>query len=360
MAVNLLVKLTNEDLLCKYVSKNSAPRNIYSSRLIANNYKKAYVNGLFCGSGQFIDAKPNSYGVLIVDEAHRLNEKSGLYSNLGENQIKELITAARYSVFFIDEAQRVTLKDAGSIKAIQYWAELAGAEVTMLDLTSQFRCNGSREYLDWIDDLLGIQASDQSEVNSLDYEFKVFDNPNELADAIKAKNEISNKSRLLAGYCWNWVTTNKNNPRHNDIVIQEWGFERSWNLSSTATWAIDSDSIEQVGCIHTSQGLEFDYAGVIIGDDLRFENGDVITDSEKRARTDQSLVGLKKLAQTDPVEAKRVGAEIIRNTYRVLLTRGQKGCYIYCTDNALAAHIKQRLNIFDNGKALTPHTPVNR
>jgi hypothetical protein len=344
VAVNLLVSLTREELVCKYVSKNSAPRNVYASRLIGSNYRKAYINGLFCGSGGFYDLKANFFDALIVDEAHRLNEKSGIYGNLGENQTMELINAARFTVFFIDEAQRVTLRDAGSIQEIGKWAERAGAEVTILDLTSQFRCNGSREYIAWLDDVLGIPPSDPEALlsQSFNYEIRVFDDPNEMAAAIEERNKRNNRSRLLAGYCWNWITKGKNNPEHMDIVIPEWGFARSWNLASTATWAIDAESAEQVGCVHTSQGLEFDYVGVIIGDDLRYEAGKVITDPSRRARTDQSLSGLKKLAQSDPAMAKGMGDEIIRNTYRVLLTRGQLGCYVFCTDKALGEYLKHR------------------
>ena len=118
----------------------------------------------------------------------------------------------------------------------------------------------------------------------------------------------------------------------------------SWNLGNSETWAIDEDSVNEIGCIHTSQGLEFDYVGVIIGDDLKYRNGKIITDYTKRASTDQSLKGINKLAKENPEEAKRVADEIIKNTYRTLLSRGQKGCYIYCTDSELRDYLKERLS----------------
>ncbi|HBZ50983.1 MAG TPA: ATP-binding protein, partial [Erysipelotrichaceae bacterium] len=121
-------------------------------------------------------------------------------------------------------------------------------------------------------------------------------------------------------------------------------FGMSWNLGSTSTWAIDKDSVNEVGCIHTCQGLEFDYVGVIIGDDMRYENGHIITDFTKRAKTDKSLFGIKKLYKEQPEEALKRADHIIKNTYRTLLTRGQKGCFIYCTDSALANYFKARLN----------------
>lgn len=130
-----------------------------------------------------------------------------------------------------------------------------------------------------------------------------------------------------------------------DIVIPETGFKASWNLNNSSTWAIDPGSVKQVGCIHTCQGLEFDYVGVIIGDDLRYENGKVITDFTKRAHSDKSLNGLLGKARQRGDSAEKRQAlkqidQIIRNTYRTLLTRGMKGCYVYCTNKALAQHLK--------------------
>lgn len=342
VAVNLLVRLTQDGMLCKYVSKNSAPRNVYATRLVGKAYTKAYINGLFCSSGSFLDAQKNSFHALIVDEAHRLNEKSGLYGNQGENQTKELIHAARFTLFFLDDAQRVTLRDAGSMAEIEKWAGLAGAELTVLDLTSQFRCNGSQEYITWLDRFLGIpmEEVEATEDAAIRYDFRVFDDPCEMAAEIEALNKWNNRSRLVAGYCWDWKTAGKNNPDYADIVLPEWGFARSWNLGSTPTWAIDDASVAQVGCVHTCQGLEFDYVGVIIGDDLRFEEGRVVADPSRRARTDQSVKGLKALAKAAPEEARVRGEEIVRNTYRVLMTRGQLGCFVFCTDKALGEHLK--------------------
>src|SRR5699024_7816617 len=128
------------------------------------------------------------------------------------------------------------------------------------------------------------------------------------------------------------------------IVIPEFNFEMSWNLDNTATWAIDEHSVKESGVIHTCQGLEFDYVGVIIGDDLRYVNGEVITDHTKRARTDRSLWGIKKMFRENPEKATQIADEVIRNTYRTLMTRGQKGCFVYCTDRELAEYFKERLS----------------
>ena len=343
VAVNLLVRLTGEDMLVQYVSKNSAPRNVYSSLLRSRRRTKAYIDGLFTGPWKFHELPGESFDALVVDEAHRLSEKSGLYRNLGENQMAELIAASRFSVFFIDESQRVHIDDAGSEAEIRLFARRAGAHVTVMELQSQFRCNGSDAYLGWLDSTLGIREARVPAAADFDYDFRVFDDPNELFDVIAEKNAEANKARVVAGYCWDWPTHTKNDPNARHVVIEEHGFAKAWNLGSTGTWAIDPGSIEQIGCVHTSQGLEFDYVGVIVGDDLRFENGRVITDRTKRAKTDQSVKGLKKMSATDPERAKSIADELIRNTYRVLMTRGMKGCYVYCTDAALAARLRETL-----------------
>jgi DUF2075 family protein len=160
-----------------------------------------------------------------------------------------------------------------------------------------------------------------------------------LRDRIFRLNRPSNRARILAGYCWEWPTKEKNNPDYHDIKIGDFGM--SWNLQKSTTFAIDEDSVHQAGCIHTAQGLEFDYVGVIIGNDLRYENGRVITDYTARAKSDKSLHGIKKMAKEDPLKARKLADEIIRNTYRTLLTRGMKGCYVYCTDEGLREYLKE-------------------
>lgn len=342
LAINLLVELTNRSLVCQYVTKNAAPRKVYAQKL-KQDFRKGHIDNLFTSSGSYVNASSNEFDALIVDEAHRLNEKSGMFQNLGENQIKEIISASKLSIFFIDERQRVTLKDVGSIQMIQKFASLYEAKVTKAKLESQFRCNGSDGYLAWIDDVLQIRET--ANVNYFDnnYDFRVYSDPNELRDEIEKLNKVNNKSRIVAGYCWDWIKEGKNNPNVHDIVITEHNFSMSWNLGNSETWAIDEHSVSEIGCIHTCQGLEFDYVGVIIGDDLIYKDGHVQTDYTKRAKTDQSLKGLKKMLKEKPDEALKIADEIIRNTYRTLLTRGQKGCFVYCTNKELENYFRKRL-----------------
>lgn len=340
IAINLLAELTKRDQLVQYVSKNSAPRQVYLKKL-KGQIKKSSVDNMFKGSGTYTEAGNNVAHTLLCDEAHRLNEKSGMFHNMGENQIKEIIHAAFCSVFFIDESQKVTMDDIGSIDEIEKWAREEGSELHYLELESQFRCNGSDGYLAWLDDVLEIRHTANYDLEGIDYDIRICDSPSEMRDIIIERNHLANRARVLAGYCWNWEKKEQNNTDYHDIKIGD--FEMSWNLGNGEPFAVSETSINEAGCIHTSQGLEFDYVGVIIGDDIRFEDGHVVTDFTRRARTDQSLKGIKKLYSESPEEAKRRADEIIKNTYRTLLTRGMKGCYIYCTDKGMSDYLKKRL-----------------
>ena len=209
------------------------------------------------------------------------------------------------------------------------------------ELTSQFRCNGSDGYLAWLDDVLGIRKTANYDIEGIDYEFIVFDSPEEMRKKVIERNEKSNKARILAGYCWEWPSgKGRADTSSHDIKIGD--FEISWNLDGDEEFAISPTSINEAGCIHTTQGLEFEYVGVIIGDDLRYEDGHLVTDHTKRARTDQSIKGLKKMEKEDPERAHRLADEIIKNTYRTLMTRGMKGCYVYATDDGLREYLGMR------------------
>jgi DUF2075 family protein len=330
IAINLLAELTKRELLVQYVSKNAAPREVFKKKLIGSR-KKIHIDQMFKGSGAYTEIEANKFGALIVDEAHRLNEKSGLYGNLGENQIKELIVSSRFNIFFIDEAQRVTLQDIGTVESIKQWANELESDVTELDLASQFRCNGSDGYLAWVDNSLQIRETANPTLEDIDYEVKVFDNPNQLRSEILEKNRLTNKARLVAGYCWDW--SSKKNKDQFDIVIPQYDFKAQWNLTEDGSlWMIAENSVNQIGCIHTCQGLELDYVGVIIGEDFVIRDGVAFTDASKRSSNDRSIRGFKTMFKKDPVKATQLTADIIKNTYRTLMTRGQKGCYIYCVD----------------------------
>ena len=341
IAINLLGALIARKRNVRYVSKNAAPRAVYEAKL-TGTFTKTRISNLFCGSGAFVNDEADTYDTLIVDEAHRLNEKSGLYRNLGDNQVKELIRAARCTVFFVDDDQRVTLLDIGHTEELRRHARELGAEVTELELSSQFRCNGSDGYLAWLDHTLDIRDTANQTLDTAEYDFRVFDNPTDLHTLIELKNRANNRSRVVAGYCWKWPS--KKNPAAWDIEMPATGYRRRWNLDKDGSlWIVAPESVEQVGCIHTCQGLELDYVGVIIGPDLAYRDGRIVTDATKRASSDQSIKGLKTMLKEEPERARALADAIVKNTYRTLMTRGMKGCYVYCTDAPLAEYLRSRL-----------------
>jgi len=338
LAINLLVELTKRDYVAQYVTRNSAPREVYKAKL-TGTFSKSRIDNMFSGSGSFHSLVDNTFDCLIVDEAHRLNAKSGLFSHLGENQIKEIIASSKFSIFFVDEDQKVTIKDIGDKDEIRFWANRQGADIAVLQLESQFRCNGSDGYLAWLDNTLQVRDTANETLNDIDYDFRVIDNPQLLHDLIIKKNKEKNKARLLAGYCWKWIS--KKDSSLKDIVIGD--YEATWNLNEDGQgWIIKPNSVSEVGCIHTSQGLEVDYVGVIIGPDFIVRDGKVITDVSKRASTDKSIQGWKSMVKDDPQGAQDKFDVIIKNTYRTLMTRGQKGCYIYCVDPETQAYFSAK------------------
>lgn len=336
VAIQLLCNLIAKGYSANYVTKNAAPRNVYFEKLRQEKYKLSYIKSLFKSSDSFWNAPTNLLDCIIVDEAHRLKKKSAIFH--GENQVKELINAGRVTVFFIDEDQKITTKDIGSKDEIRKWAAFYGIPVYEgedLNLVSQFRCNGSDGYLNFLDNLLGIRSTANLSFD-YDYEIRLFRSPVKMREALREKNDLNNKARMIAGYCYEWVT--ESNPQGDDYdIILEDGFRAKWNFSNSL-FAIAPDSFDQVGCIHTTQGLEFDYCGIIIGQDLRYEDGKVITDPSKEAMSDKSS-GIRSCKD------KVLADKLIRNTYKTLMSRGQKGCFLYCEDKALLEYISRMLGI---------------
>ena len=337
LAINLLMEYINQSLNVSYVTKNSAPRQAFLNLLTRGNaMRQTEIQQLFRSPFGLSNCDENGYDCLIVDEAHRLVKK--MYGDWsGENQVKECINASLLSIFLLDEDQAVTTKDIGSIKEIQYWCKELGSRLIITDetkLVSQFRCNGSDAYIQFIDDLLQrLPETVHVDLSELNFDFKVFDDPNEMREALRDKNQINNKSRMVAGYCYDWNVKHRRGDW--DIMLGD-NFKAKWNLENDKVWAINPSSFEEVGCIHTAQGLEFDYVGVFIGKDLIYNPTTRRIESNKEAISkDDKSSGIRSAKQEK-------AHQLILNTYKTLLTRGQKGCYIYCEDSELRKYIKSR------------------
>ncbi|HVA27705.1 MAG TPA: DUF2075 domain-containing protein [Candidatus Baltobacteraceae bacterium] len=295
----------------------------------------------------FVDADEGEVDVLICDESHRIRETSNnRYTPSAKRsqylQIEELVKASKVAVFFIDDQQVVRPGEVGSTRFIEDTALELGAKVVREKLVAQFRCAGSDEYIDWIDDTLGLRETESSEFElGSGFDFKIVDSPFELEDEIRERVQTGSSGRISAGFCWKWSKP-KDGLLVDDVVIGE--YRRPWNAQPDAVrlppgvpksnyWATDPRGIEQIGCVYTAQGFEFDYIGVIWGTDLvyRAEQG--------------GWVGQKTSSYDAQVKRARDGqfADLVKNTYRVLLTRGLKGCYIYFMDRETREHFESRL-----------------
>lgn len=334
VAVNVLVDCVRKLMLnASYITKNSTPRNCYNYLLSKGNARKQIdLRMLFRSPHSLASVPDNGIDVGIFDEAHRLQKKPYMYK--GEDLLEDAIRACKVCIFFIDEDQRVTTKDFCRYDMIVEYAKRQNAILDLkepYELVSQFRCSGSDGYIALLDDLLSNREKGFYDLSN--YDFKVFDNPLDMKNELIKKDYSNNRSRMMAGYCYDWNFKYKRGEW--DIIIGD--FKAKWNLSTDDIFAVNPDSIHEIGCIHTVQGMEFDYAGAIIGKDLIYRDGKVITDRSAISNDDKSS-GIR----TCKNEA--FADQLIRNTYKVLLTRGQKGCFVYCEDKALRDHLADILN----------------
>lgn len=250
----------------------------------------------------------------------------------GENQATQIIRSSKVSVFCVDDQQVISKKDIGTVKLIEDEAEKLGAMIHTVELESQYRCSGSGNYIAWLDSLLGY--IDKEIALEGEFDFRVVTDPHELVEEIVEKRN----GRLLAGYAWEWNKNPIDGQLPKDVEIEEYNFALPWNDPNRIDWAIHPDCANQIGCIHTVQGLEMDYVGVIIGNDLGY---DPETNSLFVRRDEYKDKGARpakpKKGQEDPL------FDLVRNTYKTLMTRGMKGCYVYCCDKELSDYIINRM-----------------
>jgi DUF2075 family protein len=219
-------------------------------------------------------------------------------------------------------------------------AKINEARVYNIDLFAQFRCAGADGYINWVDDVLQLQPTGNFDGwNKKDFEFKIFDNPNDLRASIKEKEKQGLHARILAGYAWDWTPAKdgNSNGQIEDVTISEFDFGMPWNARSVGTtWAVEQTGIDQVGCVHTSQGLEFDYVGLIIGKDLQYD--------KKTNRYFTKWFEYKDSKGKQGLKSKPGHLnQLVRNIYRILLTRGMRGCYVYFVDKEVENYFKLRM-----------------
>ena len=286
----------------------------------------------------FTHHKENEIDVLICDEAHRLRKNSkdyGVPANLKSDapQVDDIIRPSRLSVFFLDEHQIVRPNEVGNVELIKESAKKFNAEIIEFELMTQFRCGGSETYMQWLDNTLDITPSDIWLLDKNEpIEFKIFDSPAALRDAIYQKNkEKQNSARIVAGFCWKWSPPRPDGTLVNDVKIGD--FEMPWeNKKNFWKWPTFPEGIEQVGTVYTSQGFEFDYIGVIVGDDFIYD------------RENKTWIGIPEKSH-DPA-AKRDKSKFtnhMKNVYRVLMSRAHKGVYVYFMNKSAEEFFKSRI-----------------
>ncbi len=296
---------------------------------------------LFKFFNSFMAHKENSIEVLICDEAHRIRKTSeNMYTprtaRTGEPQIEELLKAAKLSIFFIDEHQVVRPNEIGSVQLIRDASAklgVSGSNIFEYELTTQFRCGGSEQYLQWLEDALGIVESEKKTLTKEDkIEFSIVDSPNELKNILDLKNkEKKNSARIVAGFCWPWSAPKKDGTLTNDVKIGD--FEMPWEQKDQFwKWATDDSGMGQVGTVYTAQGFEFDYIGVIFGNDIVWDRNKKEWVAQPQNSEDVALTrGNEKLAQH------------LKNIYRILLSRAHKGIYVYFMDKDTKEYFKNRI-----------------
>jgi uncharacterized protein len=343
LAINLMARLLREGSSAQYATGSRA----FTETLweIVGSRSKATFR-YFNSYGQ---AAPNDIDVLICDESHRIRETSSSRFTKKEKrskkpQVRELIDAAKVSVFFIDDRQVVRPNEVGSSEHIRLHARERDAEISEFQLEVQFRCAGSDGFVNWINNTLGIERTANVIWDGAEgFDFQILSSPEDLEAAIRLKASQNYSARVAAGFCWKWSPPRPDGTLVEDVVIGE--YRRPWDakpgysklapgIPTASLWATDPNGINQIGCVYNIQGFELDYAGVIWGKDLVYD-----LDSQK-------WIGNKKESADNVVKrSKEKFVDLVKNTYRVLLSRGMKGCYVHFLDRDTERFVRSRMEV---------------
>ena len=339
IAINLLAELSKLGKWAEYVTGSAA---------FTQSYKKAIGNGassLFKYTNNYVEIQNQKRDFLIIDEAHRIREKapygswmSKIYS--GKLQIEEIIEACNIAVFFIDDDQVVLPDEVGNSSYIKEHAERLGCEVWEEELKVQFRCAGNDGFIKWVENTLSIRETANVMLEQSDsFEFRVFDNPQSIEDELRKKINEGYTGRMVSGFCFPW------SKEVGALDVSIGGYQRPWNLReardgnpASNLWAYNEKGFGQVGCVYSTQGFEFDYIGVIIGNDIVYDLNTQSWLSNKSNHKGNMISQVKLNGMADEKYQ-----SIVKNIYRVLLSRGMKGCYVYFMDKNTENFVKTRI-----------------
>ncbi|MGL5591861.1 MAG: DNA/RNA helicase domain-containing protein, partial [Metamycoplasmataceae bacterium] len=343
VAINLLSSLLEKKKKVLYIAPNASFKNVIIDSLKISKNEYAF-NVLIKGSSGLWNAERNTYDWVIVDEAHRLKKQAYMYK--GKNQIMDILNSSKNVVFFIDERQVIRKGDIGTNSNISELSLLMNKKIYSGEdytLDTQFRCSGANGYINAIETVLQIEnGTGNFYLNEdLKYDFKICETPQEMENLLNRKKEEGfHKSRIIAGFAWKWETKKMNVfdlQNNKDIKIPEHNYEIAWNHNDgKMLWAVkDDNGIPQAGCVHTAQGLEFEYCGVIIGNDLKIDqNGNLYADYDEH----YDIEGKKGLKNDNEKLT-----ELIKNIYRILLSRGTLGTYVFIRDPKVREYFRKHL-----------------
>jgi len=343
VAINLMADLANQGYNAQYATGSRAftetLRRVVGSR---GSAQFKYFNSYQTAERDIID-------VLICDEAHRIREFSHSRftpraKRTNAPQIDELLHAGKVVVFLLDDDQVVRPQEIGSAEFIIDRAREKKCDIFEYELETQFRCQGSDAFVNWINNTLSIRRTANAIwTGDEDFDFRILESPDAVEEAIREKAAAGHSARMTAGFCWPWSKSNPDGTLVADVVVGD--YRKPWNARPEATrladgipkatlWAHDPNGIEQVGCVYTAQGFEFDYAGVIFGVDLTYN----LDSQEWEGHKDASYDTVVK-------RSKEMFINLVKNTYRVLLTRGLKGCYVCFLDKDTERFVKSRMEV---------------
>jgi hypothetical protein len=342
IAINLIADLLKDEYNAHYATGSKA----FTETLRKVIGRRGAVQFKYFNS--YREAEENEIDILIADEAHRIRHSSDDWrtpkaKRSDTPQVDELLKAAKVGVFFIDDKQGVRPNEIGSVEFLKEAGERNSCTVHEYELDIQFRCSGSESFVNWVSNTLGIERTanvlwDESE----DFDFRIMSSPEELEGEIEAKVSEGFTGRVCAGFCWKWSNPNADGTLQEDVILDE--YRRPWNAKPDAKrlaegipksnfWAYDPAGINQVGCVYTAQGFEFDYVGVIIGKDLIYDWETQLWEGNKKESCDSVVKRAPNFT------------DLVKNTYRVLLTRGLKGCYVYFQDKETEKFVRSRIEI---------------
>jgi hypothetical protein len=262
----------------------------------------------------------------------------------GKSQIDDLLDAGRVAVFFIDDFQVVRPEEVGSSGLIRSAAAVRGIPVQEFELEAQFRANGSDAFIQWVDNTLEVSRTPQVLWPVGDaFDFRVIDSIEHLDGLIRGQAMAGATGRLVAGFCWQWSNPEPNGELVPDVVVGSW--RMPWNARAEAGrlaagiprsdyWASDPGGLEQVGCVYTAQGFEFDYVGVIFGRDLVYRPGIGWVGQPEESK--DRIVASRQITRDQ-------FTEYVKSIYRVLMTRGLRGCYVHFLDPQTRDFVLSRL-----------------